>query len=78
MWGLFFVDCAFLGADWLGRKTDHMVSIAAAAKLITWSALQRQQNCDRGEDNKDPDWLIDQSIARQVARGVLHRTMLKK
>ena len=48
-----------------------MGSIAAAAKLITWAALQRQQNCDRGEDNKGPDWLIDQSIARQVARGVL-------
>ena len=27
---------------------------------------------DRGEDNKDPDWLIEQSIARQVAGGVLH------
>ena len=26
---------------------------------------------DRGEDNKDPDWLIEQSIARQVAGGVL-------
>ena len=23
---------------------------------------------DRGEDNKDPDWLSEQSIARQVAR----------
>ena len=22
---------------------------------------------DQGEDNKDPDWLIEQSIARQVA-----------
>ena len=27
---------------------------------------------DRGEDNKDSDWLIEQSIARQVAGGVLH------
>ena len=27
---------------------------------------------DRGEDNKDPDWLIGQSIVRQVAGGVLH------
>ena len=27
---------------------------------------------DRGEDNKDPDWLIEQSIVRQVAGGVLH------
>ena len=26
---------------------------------------------DRGEDNKDPDWLIEQSIARQVAGGVV-------
>ena len=24
---------------------------------------------DRGEDNKDSDWLIEQNIARQVARG---------
>ena len=24
---------------------------------------------DRGEDNKDPDWLIEQSIVRQVAGG---------
>ena len=24
---------------------------------------------DRGEDNKDPDWLIEQSIVRQVGRG---------
>ena len=24
---------------------------------------------DRGGDNKDPDWLIEQSIPRQVARG---------
>ena len=23
---------------------------------------------DRGEDNKDPDWFIEQSIARQIAR----------
>ena len=27
------------------------------------------QNCDQGENIKDPDWLIEQSIARQVARG---------
>ena len=27
---------------------------------------------DRGENNKDPDWLIEQSIVRQVAGGVLH------
>ena len=33
---------------------------------------------DRGEDNKDPDWLIEQSIARQVAGGVLHCATLKK
>ena len=26
---------------------------------------------DRGEDNKDPDWLIGQSIVRQVAGGVV-------
>ena len=26
---------------------------------------------DRGEDNKDPDWLIEQSIVRQVAGGVV-------
>ena len=26
---------------------------------------------DRGEGNKDPDWLIEQSIARQVAGGVV-------
>ena len=26
---------------------------------------------DQGEDNKDPDWLIEQSIARQVAGGVV-------
>ena len=28
---------------------------------------------DRGEDNKDPDWLMEQSIARQVAGGVVTR-----
>ena len=35
---------------------------------------------DRGEDNKDPDWLIEQSIARQVSRGEggLHCATLKK
>ena len=34
---------------------------------------------DRGEDNMDPDWLIEQSIARQVAREeVLHCATLKK
>ena len=33
---------------------------------------------DRGEDNKDPDWLIEQSIVRQVAGGVLHCATLKK
>ena len=27
---------------------------------------------DRGEDNKDPDWLIEQSIVRQVAGGVCY------
>ena len=26
---------------------------------------------DRGEDNKDPDWLVEQSIVRQVAGGVV-------
>ena len=26
---------------------------------------------EQGEDNKDPDWLIEQSIARQVAGGVV-------
>ena len=34
---------------------------------------------DRGEDNKDPDWLIEQSIARQVAQGVvIYCAVLKK
>ena len=35
---------------------------------------------DRGEDNKDSDWLIEQSIARQVVRGwgVLHCATSKK
>ena len=32
---------------------------------------------DRGEVNKDPDWLIEQSIARQVAQRVLHCATLK-
>ena len=32
---------------------------------------------DRGEDNKDPDWLIEQSITRQVAGGVLHCALLQ-
>ena len=27
---------------------------------------------DQGEDDKDSDWLIEQSIARQVAGGELH------
>ena len=34
---------------------------------------------DRGEDNKDPDWLFKQSIARQVAQGVvIYCAVLKK
>ena len=34
-------------------------------------ALQLHEHCDRGEDNKNPDWLIEQSIARQVARAAV-------
>ena len=33
---------------------------------------------DRGEDNKDPDWLIEQSTVRQVAGGGLHCATLKQ
>ena len=33
------------------------------------SNLQTATEEDRGEYNKDPDWLIKQSVVRQVARG---------
>ena len=32
---------------------------------------------DRGEDNKNPDWLIEESIERQVARGIKLRNAVK-
>ena len=50
-------------------------SIAVARKGVLHRAVGLPTTCntateeDRGEDNKGPDWLIKQSIARQVARG---------
>ena len=51
-------------------------SIAVARTGVLHCAMElpatRKTEEDRGEYNKDPDWLIEQSIARQVAGGVLH------
>ena len=43
-------------------------------QLTTHKTVNKE---DQGEDNKDPDWLIKQSIARQVAGGV-HCTTQEK
>ena len=55
------------------QLVSQKCSIAVARTGVLHSAIglpvtrKTATEEDRGEDNKDPDWLIKQSIARQVA-----------
>ena len=56
--------------SWVLQLELHMFPVSVML-LRTQETQETATEEDRGEDNKDPDWLIEQSIARQVAGGVV-------
>ena len=57
-----------------------MLQIDRCITLCNGTARKTATEGDRGEDNKNPEWLTKQSIARQLRGGlhwVLHCATLK-
>ena len=68
---------AIFYATCLAKVEKHSIAVARTEVLHSALGLPATRKPateeDRGEDNNDPDWLIEQSIARrQVTGGVLH------